>query len=45
MNPALTSGGSGSGSGSSSSSASSGPQVKAATTSDAPTGSTLPFSL
>ncbi len=45
VNPALTSGGSGSGSGSSSSSASSGPQVKAATTSDAPTGSTLPFSL
>lgn len=45
VNPTLTSGGSGSGSGSSSSSASSGPQVKAATTSDAPTGSTLPFSL
>lgn len=43
VNPTLTSGGSGSGS--SSSSASSGPQVKAATTSDAPTGSTLPFSL
>ena len=41
VNPALTS----SGSGSSASSASSGPQVKAATTSDAPTGSTLPFSL
>jgi hypothetical protein len=41
--PTLTS--SGSGSGSSSSSSSSGPQVKAATTSDAPTGSTLPFSL
>ena len=43
VKPTLTS--SGSGSGSSSSSSSSGPQVKAATTSDAPTGSTLPFSL
>ena len=43
VKPTLTS--SGTGSGSSSSSSSSGPQVKAATTSDAPTGSTLPFSL